>query len=152
VRRREWVPNSLGSDIADPIRHQTRVLSGRDAETHSGAAGEQKFPRRLVGAADVVVNRLASLLSQFEPDRAAGLFLAYRCPVNRVPARGAVLDPEGDNITTAQLAVNCQIKHCQVAGAALDLKFGSDGPDMLGPQGRFCADQVAFVPRDPGLS
>jgi hypothetical protein len=44
-----------------------------------------------------------------------------------------VLDLEGDNIATAQLAVDRHIEHRQVARAPRDLQLGADRPDVLWP-------------------
>jgi hypothetical protein len=40
-----------------------------------------------------------------------------------------------------------QIEQRQVAGPALDLQLGPDRPDVLWPERRLRADQLAFVPR-----
>jgi hypothetical protein len=48
------------------------------------------------------------------------------CAIRRVPAGGDILDPDGDDITAAKLAVDCQIEHGKVASAAFDLEFRPD--------------------------
>jgi hypothetical protein len=63
--------------------------------------------------------------------------LSDRCPIRRVPAGGDILDPDGDDITTAKLAVDRQIEHGEVASAAFDLEFRPDRPDVLGRSGGF---------------
>jgi hypothetical protein len=52
--------------------------------------------------------------------------LPNRCSVCRVPAGGDILDPDGDDITAAKLAVDGQIEHGEVASAAFDLEFRPD--------------------------
>src|SRR6266853_5689127 len=64
-----------------------------------------------------------------------------------ISACGDILDPNGDDITAAKLAVDCQIEHGQVASAAFDLEFRPDRPDMLGSQRRLCPRELALVPR-----
>ena len=46
-----------------------------------------------------------------------------------VSVRRNVFHLEGDDIATAQLAVDCQIEHRQVALAVCDLEFCADRPD-----------------------
>jgi hypothetical protein len=92
---------------------------------------EQEFARLLAGSTDVVINRQPGLLSHLEPDRLTGLLLPHRRSIEGVSTGSNILDPEGDNIATAQFAIGGKIEHGQVAGLSLDLKLRSDGPDML---------------------
>ena len=78
----------------------------------------------------VVIDGLAGLLGQFEPDRTAGLFLTYCGADECVAVWSDILDLEGDDITASQLAVDRQVEHRQIAAAALDLKLGADRPEM----------------------
>jgi hypothetical protein len=39
--------------------------------------------------------------------------LPNRCAIGRVPAGGDILDPNGDDITAAKLAVDSQIEHAR---------------------------------------
>jgi len=47
--------------------------------------------------------------------------LPDHCAIRRVPAGGDILDPDGDDITAAKLAVDCQIEPGEVASAAFNL-------------------------------
>ena len=69
----------------------------------------------------MIIDRLTGLLAQFESDRSSGLPLPDRCAIRRVSASGYVLDPDGDDITAAKLAVDCQIEPGEVASAAFNL-------------------------------
>jgi len=40
------------------------------------------------------------------------------CAIRRVAAPGDILDPDGEDIATTKLAVDCQIEHGEVASAA----------------------------------
>ena len=97
----------------------------------------------------VVVDRLAGLLGQFEPDRLPGLLLPHRRPIDRIPVRCNVLDLERDDIAAAQLAVDGEIEHRQVAHPPVDLELGADRPNVLRPQRRLRANQLALVPGRP---
>jgi hypothetical protein len=52
--------------------------------------------------------------------------LSDRCAIGCVPAGSDILDPHGDDITTAKLAVDRQIEHREVASAPFDLEFRPD--------------------------
>ena len=106
----------------------------------STAAPEQEVARFSTGGTDVGVDRLPSVLGDLESNRQAGLLLADRCSVDRISMRRNVLDFERHNIATAQLAVDRQIEHRQIADASLDLELGSDGPDVLWSQWWFRTD------------
>src|SRR5258708_40165836 len=107
---------------------------------------EQEFAGLSVCRTDVVINRLPGLFGDLESHRLPSLLLAHRRALNGVSVRGNVLDLEGDDIATAQLAVDGQIEHCQVALAVCHLKLGTYRPDVFWPLRRLGSDQLAFVP------
>ena len=59
------------------------------------------------------------MLGHLESNRPAGLLLADRCTVDRMSMRRNVLDLDRDDIAPAQLAVDRQIEHRQVARTSL---------------------------------
>jgi hypothetical protein len=80
------------------------------------------------------------LFCQLEPDGLPRLFLSDRGPIDCISTRSDIVDLEGDNIAATQLAIDSQIKHCQVARPALYLQLGPDRPDVLWPMRQFCPD------------
>jgi hypothetical protein len=48
------------------------------------------------------------------------------CAIRCVPAGSNILDPDGNDVTAAKLAVDRQIEHGEVGGAAFDLEFCPD--------------------------
>src|SRR3979409_2049598 len=62
-------------------------------------------------------------------------------------AGAAILDPDGDDITAAKLAVDRQIEHREVANSAFDLELRPDRPDVFWSRRWLCPCQLAFVPR-----
>src|ERR1700704_4758901 len=108
---------------------------------------KRKSPGLLFVAFWIIIDGLAGLLAQFKSDWPPGFLLSDRCPIRRVPAGGDILDPDGDDITTAKLAVDRQIEHGEVASAAFDLEFRPDRPDVFGSQRWFCPGQLSLVPR-----
>jgi hypothetical protein len=55
----------------------------------------------------------------------------------RVAASSNIIDLERHHIAAAELAINRQVKQCEVADATFDLKLRPNGPDMLGAERRF---------------
>ena len=92
---------------------------------------KQEFARLLAGGTDVVINRLPGLLGHLEPNRVTGLLLPDRRPIEGVSAGGNIFDLEGDNIATAQFAIDSKVEHGQVSRLSFDLELRPDGPDML---------------------
>jgi hypothetical protein len=99
----------------------SRVLPRRHGLSGPPPAGEQRLAGLLSGRFEVVINGLAGLLRQFKSNRTPGLFLAHRRTGKRVAVRGNVFDPYCDHITAAQLAIDGEIEHRQVAGSLLYL-------------------------------
>ncbi|MEA2793601.1 MAG: hypothetical protein QOI87_981 [Bradyrhizobium sp.] len=54
-------------------------------------------------------------------DSPSGFLLPDRGAIRSIPAGCDILDPHGDDITAAKLAVDRQLKHGEVASAAFDL-------------------------------
>jgi len=105
----------------NPLGDESGVLSRRDTLSRPASAGEHKFAGLPDGGSQVIVDRLTSLFRQLEPDGLPGLLLSDRGPIDCVSAGGNVLDLEGDEIATTQLAIGRQIEHCQIARPPLDL-------------------------------
>jgi len=88
----------------------------------------------------VVVDRLAGLFRQLELDRLSGFLLSHCRPIHRVPVWSHVIDLKRDDITPAQLTVDGEVEHSEIACAAFDLELCPDRPDMFGPEGRLLSD------------
>jgi len=58
-----------------------------------------------------------------------------------------VINSQGNEIATPQLAVDGQVEESQIARAALQLQLGPDGPHMAWPQRRLRAWHLALVSR-----
>jgi hypothetical protein len=78
------------------------------------------------------------MLAQFKFDRPSSLPLSDSCAIRCISACSDILDPNGDDITTPKLAIDCQVEHGKVASAALDLELCPDRPDVFGSQRRLC--------------
>jgi hypothetical protein len=56
-------------------------------------------------------------------------------------------DLQPDQIAAAELAVDGQIEHRQVTDPLLALEMETDGPDLLGLEGRLGPNKTSLVPR-----
>ena len=81
-----------------------------------------------------------------DPNGPTCFSLAHCCPVEGVAIGRHVLHAQSNEIATAQLAVDCQIEHRQVACALRELQLGADRPNMRGPQRRLRAGHLSLVP------
>jgi hypothetical protein len=127
-QRRLGAPERVGAeqrrveaDAGDPPRQQASILAGREAAPIPAAAMEQKVAETLPGRRDVVVERLARLLGDLEPDRKTGLVLPNDRTVDGIAMWRDVLDPEAHYVAAAQLAIDREIEEGQVARAPCEL-------------------------------
>ena len=118
-------------DAGNPARDESRILSRAHTEFRARVGLEKKFAEFLPAHLDVAVHRLAGLFRQFKSDGPPGLFLAHGRAIDRIAIRSYVFDPDSDDITASQLAVDRQIEHRQIAGSLLDLELGLNRPDMF---------------------
>jgi hypothetical protein len=79
----------------------------------------------------VIVNRVASLLSNLEPDRPTRLVLPNGRAVDGIAMWCHVLDPEAHHFAATQLAVDREIEERQVPHPPRELQPHPNGPDML---------------------
>jgi hypothetical protein len=63
----------------------------------------------------VLIDCLARLFCQLEPDRLTRFLLPHSGTFDCISIWRNVLDFESDDITAAQLAVDCEIEHCEIA-------------------------------------
>jgi hypothetical protein len=84
----------------------------------------------------------------------SGFPLAHGRPLLGKSVRSNVLDFQAHEVAAAQFAVDCQIKHREVAQPMLDLQLCAYRPELFGLERWLGAKQFAFVPRDlgPGIN
>ena len=64
----------------------------------------------IAGFLQEVVNGLAGLIRQLEPDRSPGLLLPDGRTIDRIAIRSDIFDPQGDDVATTQLAVDRNVE------------------------------------------
>lgn len=128
------VGRRIQADLTDPVIDQARILARRDRSDRSHAAREQVIAVATAPLLDPPADRLPGLLGDLELDRMARLLLHHgRAGAHRTVQRD-IADLEADEVAAAELAVDGEIEHRQVAGRIRQLKADADSPDMLGLQ------------------
>src|SRR5262249_24597383 len=135
------------ADAVHPFGDEARVLARGQGPIWAPATREQVLARLTAGDAKIIVEGLARRLGQLEANGTAGFPLPDICSVDGVAIGRHVIDAQCHEIAAAELAIDGQIEHRQIARALFKLQLGADGPDMTGPQRRFRAGYLALVPR-----
>jgi hypothetical protein len=89
-------------------------------------SGEHEFTGLLGGGSHVIVDRLTGLFCQLEPDGLPRLFLSDRGPIDCISTWSDIVALRATTSQPRSLAINSQIKRCQVARPALYLQLGPD--------------------------
>jgi hypothetical protein len=113
----------------------------------AAAALEQALAVPPTGGSQVLVERVACHLGQFEPDGAAGLALADGRAVDGVAVGCHIIGAQRYQIAAAQLAVDGEVEQGEVAGTPLRLQLRPDGPHVAGPQRRVGTGEFVLVAR-----
>jgi hypothetical protein len=132
--------------LAIHSRQQPGILAGREAAPFAAPATEQKIAGTLLGRREMVVDRLARLLGNLEPDRKNSLVLPNCRAFDCIAVWRDVLDLEAHHVAATQLAVDREIEERQVPRASCELQPRANGPDVLRLQRWFRADQLALIP------
>ena len=112
VRRSEWVPKTW-----DPVqfsRSTPRSVS-ISAWISTHRRGGRRIRNRLASSVDFVCRRHRASVRSSRPHGLPGLSLTHRCAVEGDTIRSDILDFEGDNIASAQLAIDRKVEHRQIA-------------------------------------
>ena len=79
------------------------------------------------------------LLGQFKLNRTPRFLLHNNSTLSDAAGHDNITDPQGHQVTTAELAINGQVKQRQVTSLSMDLQLNSDCPDIFGFQRWFLA-------------
>jgi hypothetical protein len=147
VRRSEWVPNKDESRPMLAIHSDSRRAYWRvEAAAFAPAAVEQEIAGTIPARRKVLVDRLARLLGNLEPDRKTGLVLPNGRTVDGIAMWRDVLDLEAHHVAATQLAIDREIEERQVPHPPCELQLRPNGPDVLRLQRWLRADQLALIP------
>lgn len=135
------------SNRANPAVHQARVVSRGQMLVLADPAREQVVAWLAILLRDPLQDRLAGLFGDLELHRAACHSLHNRGARPHFSAQQDIVNPQGHEIATPQLAVDGKVEHGEVAQAPLDLQADADGPDLPQFERRLLADELAQVPR-----
>jgi hypothetical protein len=96
----------------------------------------------------VVIDRLSRCLRQFELNGSACFLLSDSRSIRGIAIRRDIINFEGHEIATTELAIDSEVEERKVPNAAFDLKLSSDRPNVLGAKRRLCPDDLPFIPGD----
>jgi len=111
------------TNAGNPLRDKPSILPGRHAPVSALSAAEHEVVRLSSGGSQVFIDSLAGLLGQLKPDRLASLPLPDRCPIGCITVWGDILDLQCDDIAGAELAIDGQIEHREIACSSRGLKL-----------------------------
>jgi hypothetical protein len=146
THRMRTVCAGLQTNRRHPVTDNPRILAGRNVNTIVKPAGPKVFGPEHQRVVHPLFEGSPGAFRDFEADRFLGLALQDRRPFLDLAGRHDIDDLHPDQIATAQLAVDGQVKERQVAMVLGQLKPNPDRPDMFGLKRSFLADDPAFVP------
>ena len=138
---------TVEADTGNPVAHKACVLPRGEAVIVWSSSGKQKLARLPPALAQIVIDGLTGLLSQFEANRPPCLLLPDSSPVHCVAVWGDIIHSDGHDIASSQLAADREIEQREVAVPSRDLELRPDRPDMARAEGWLGADQLSLVPR-----
>ena len=110
-------PQRMGAEVGwiqfdetHPSVDDPCVLARRDVFGRTNPAGEQKTIAGKIPLGDPRLQRIACLLGQLEANGSPGLPLQHGCPGIDLLSVDNIADPQSNQITPAQLAVDSQIE------------------------------------------
>jgi hypothetical protein len=109
-------------------------LSCRQAAPGTATPGKQEITSFPTSHAQIVIKGQTRLLSQFKTNGSAGLLLPDCRTIESVAIRRHVIDPDRNDITTAQLTIDSKVEQRDIARAFFHMQLGSDRPDVARSQ------------------
>ena len=100
----------IETDAGHPLPDKSGILSGGQSARGIAATGEQELAGLSAGQSQILVDSLSCLIGQLEPDGPASLLLPHRCAIHRITARRHIIDPDSDDVTAAQFAVDGEVE------------------------------------------
>ena len=141
-------------NAGNPLLHETGILPGGKSARSVAATSKQKLTRLSSSQPQVFVDGHPGLVCQFEPHRSAGLLLADGCAIHRISARCHVIYADGDDIATAQLAIDGEVEQGEVTLAPSICNLVLIDQTWLGRSGGFAPISLSLFQgvRDVGVS
>jgi hypothetical protein len=115
-------------DRRDPFVDKARILQCAEVAEAIDPAWEYEIEDRAAAALKPGLKAPPGLGHYLELHRPAGFLLDDRCAVADVSSAYDISDPDLDDITTAQLAVDCEVEERSVAQSPMFVEIETDGP------------------------
>jgi hypothetical protein len=109
-----------------PLVDDTGVLTRRKVQAGMDAAWEQIFSLVQCMLRHPGVDCLPGLLGQFKLNGTTSFLLHNNGTLSDAAGYDNITDPQGHQVTTAELAVNGQVEESQVSRLPMDLEQDSD--------------------------
>jgi hypothetical protein len=102
-------------DACHPFGKKASILAGCHRSIAPTAPCNKHSPGFLQVSLQEAVDGLPGLIRQLELDWSSGLLLPDGRTIDRIAIRSDIFDPQGDDVATTQLTVDCKIKKGEVA-------------------------------------
>ena len=140
---------AIETDRCDPFVNKARVLPGAEVAHIVDPAWEDEIEDRAATALQPFLQAPACLRHDLELNWPAGLLLDNRRAVADLAAADDVTDPELNEITAAQLAVDRKIEQCAITQAFMFVEKEANGPNISRFERALWADILSCVPGAP---
>ena len=132
--------------LHDPTLEDAGVLARPQMRRVMIAAREHEVIGLQSSDLDPLLNGVTGRWRDLELDGTLSLVLHHDRSSGHLLAVADVPDLEGDEVTTAELAVDSKVEECEVADPVFHLKSDSKCPDVPGLERRLLANDLALVP------
>ena len=130
---------AVETDRCDPFVDQLRVLPGAEVAHVVDSAREDEIEDSTAAALQPRLQALTCFCHDFELNRPAGLLLRNRRTASGVAPADDITNPELDEITATQLAVDREVEQCSIAQALVFVEVKANGPDVARTERAFGA-------------
>ena len=133
----------------DPVLDDPRILTGGDVRGVVQSALEEKIFRLQAGLRDPGCHCRTRRLRELELDGPLRLPLDNICAREHLDSVRHIANPQADEVTASELAVDRKVEHGEVSHLVRVLKVDADSPDVFGFERRLLANQLPLVPSLP---
>jgi hypothetical protein len=133
----------IEADHCQPLGEQPGILTCRQMAVLP-LPSEEMVARHRLRRCQKILDRLAGLFSDLEPDRSDRRALTDRRAIDHITTGSNIFDHNADEVTAAQLAIDRKIEQRQVSYPPSDLKSRSDSPDVLRLERRLCSSELSL--------
>ena len=143
------VSRRIQTDLTDPVMDDASILTCGEVRRAAKPAWEEETVSSQTSLTNPRTQSLPRLFRDLELHRALSFLLHDDRPCSDPFSVDKIADPQFHEIARSQFTIDGEVKECQFASAAAELKADPNRPDVLQAQGRLLPDEFSLVPR-PG--